>query len=109
MIKPKPLCPTVPGGFTVDNFTIDEPAGVVSCPAGHTWPMSPRRTVTFGRLCADCPRWIYLRAKAARSMLDAYSTLSRRLWSAVAACRSSDACSKVWPAVVRTSRNARVG
>jgi hypothetical protein len=51
VIKPKPLRPAVPGGFTLDNFTIDEQAGAVTCPAGHTGPMSPRRTVTFGGLC----------------------------------------------------------
>jgi IS5 family transposase len=55
VIKPKPLRPGVPGGFTLDDFTIDEPAGTVRCPAGHTRPMSPKRTVTFGRLCAHCP------------------------------------------------------
>ncbi|HXA12770.1 MAG TPA: transposase [Mycobacterium sp.] len=55
VIKPKPLRPAVPGGFTLDNFTIDEPAGAVTCPAGHTRPMSPKRTVTFGRLCIGCP------------------------------------------------------
>ncbi|MFV0494509.1 transposase [Mycobacterium sp.] len=55
MIKPKPLRPAVPGGFTLDDFTIDEPAGTVTCPAGHTRAMSPKRTVTFGRLYADCP------------------------------------------------------
>jgi len=55
VIKPKPLRPAVPGGFTLDDFTIDEPAGTVTCPAGHTRPMSPKRTVTFGGLCADCP------------------------------------------------------
>ena len=54
VIKPKPLRPAVPGGFTLDDFTVDEPAGAVTCPAGHTRPMSPKRTVTFGRLCADC-------------------------------------------------------
>jgi hypothetical protein len=55
VIKPKPLRPAVPGGFTLDDFTIDEPAGAVTCPAGHTRPMSPKRTVTFGALCAGCP------------------------------------------------------
>jgi IS5 family transposase len=55
VIKPKPLPPAVPGGFTLDDFTIDEPAGTVTCPAGHTRPMSPKRTVTFGALCAHCP------------------------------------------------------
>lgn len=47
--------PAVPGGFTLDDFTIDEPAGAVTYPAGHTRPMSPKRTVTFGALCTGCP------------------------------------------------------
>jgi len=55
VIKPKPLRPAVPGGFTLDDFTVDELADTVTCPAGHTRPMSPKRTVTFGALCAGCP------------------------------------------------------
>jgi hypothetical protein len=55
VIKPKPLVPAVPGGFTLDDFTIDEKAGTVSCPAGNTRPITPSRTVTFGKLCAGCP------------------------------------------------------
>jgi Transposase DDE domain len=55
VIKPKPLHPAVPGGFTPDDFTVDEPAGMVTCPAGHTRPMSQKRTAAFGRLCAHCP------------------------------------------------------
>jgi Transposase DDE domain/Transposase domain (DUF772) len=56
VIKPGPLRPAVPGGFTIDDFTIDEQAGTVTCPAGHTAAMSARtRTVTFGQLCAACP------------------------------------------------------
>ena len=55
MIKPGPLRPAVPGGFTLDDFTIDEGAGMVTCPAGHARPVSPARTVTFGSLCAGCP------------------------------------------------------
>jgi Transposase DDE domain/Transposase domain (DUF772) len=55
VIKPKPLRPAVPGGVTLDDFTVDEPGGTVTCPAGHTRPMSPKRTVTFGALCAGCP------------------------------------------------------
>ena len=55
VIKPRPLHPAVPGGFTLDDFTIDEPGATVTCPAGHTRPMSPKRTVTFGTLCAHCP------------------------------------------------------
>ena len=55
VIKPGPLRPAVPGGFTLDDFTIDERAGTVTCPAGLTRPMSQQRTVTFGAACAGCP------------------------------------------------------
>jgi hypothetical protein len=55
VIKPKPLPSAVPGGFTLDDFTIDEPNGTVTCPNGNTRPISPARTVTFGRLCDGCP------------------------------------------------------
>ena len=55
VIKPKPVTPAVPGGFTVDDFTVDEQARTVTCPAGQSRPISPRRTVTFGVLCRDCP------------------------------------------------------
>ena len=33
VIKPWPLRPAVPGGFTLDDFTVDEAAGTVTCPA----------------------------------------------------------------------------
>ena len=36
VIKPKPVQPAVPGGFTFDDFTVDEQAGTVTCPAGIT-------------------------------------------------------------------------
>lgn len=69
VIKPKPVSPAVPGGFTVDDFTIDEHAKTVTCPGGHTRPMSANQTVTFGKLCADCPlRARCTTAKAGRSM-----------------------------------------
>jgi hypothetical protein len=55
VIKPKPLRPPVTGGFTVDDFTVDEQAGTVTCPAGHTVPLSRTRVATFGVLCRDCP------------------------------------------------------
>ena len=55
VIKPKPLQPAVPGGFTLDDFAISEDQGTVTCPAGVTRPMSPARTVTFGAACAGCP------------------------------------------------------
>jgi IS5 family transposase len=55
VIKPKPLRPAVEGGFTVDDFTVDEQHGTVTCPAGHTVPLSRTRVATFGTLCRDCP------------------------------------------------------
>ena len=33
VIKPKPLKPAVEGGVTLDDFTVDETAGIVTCPA----------------------------------------------------------------------------
>lgn len=56
VIKPKPLQAPVEGGFTVDDFTVDERAGTVTCPAGNTRPISQKsRVATFGALCRDCP------------------------------------------------------
>jgi hypothetical protein len=55
VIKPKPLQAPVKGGFTVDDFTVDEQAGTVTCPAGHTVALSRTRVATFGALCRDCP------------------------------------------------------
>jgi hypothetical protein len=55
VIKPKPLQAPVEGGFTVDDFTVDEEAGTVGCPAGHTRPISRTRVASFGALCGGCP------------------------------------------------------
>ena len=63
IIKPGPLKPAVEGGFTLDDFTVDETAGTVTCPAGITRPISARRNVTFGTACRGCP----LRARCTTS------------------------------------------
>jgi hypothetical protein len=55
VIKPRPLKPAVEGGFTLDDFTADENAGTVTCPAGVIRRISARRTVTFGAACRGCP------------------------------------------------------
>lgn len=55
VIKPKPLRSPVAGGFTVDDFTVDESAGTVTCPNSNTRPISATRIATFGALCRDCP------------------------------------------------------
>ena len=55
VIKPKPMQAPVEGGFTVDDFTVSEDNGTVTCPAGHTVTLSRTRIATFGVLCRDCP------------------------------------------------------
>jgi hypothetical protein len=55
VIKPKALVPAVEGGFTLDDFTIDETAGTVTCPNNITHPISPKRGVVFGAACRDHP------------------------------------------------------
>jgi hypothetical protein len=55
VIKPKLLHPAVPGGFTLDDFTIDHAARQVTCPAGITRPVRPAGGVTFGAACRGCP------------------------------------------------------
>jgi hypothetical protein len=55
VIKPKPLQSPVEGGFTVDDFTVDEENQTVTCPNGNTRPISATRVATFGVLCRDCP------------------------------------------------------
>jgi hypothetical protein len=55
VIKPWPLRPVVAGGFTLDDFTVDESAGTATCPQGITRPISRTRHVTFGAACRGCP------------------------------------------------------
>jgi IS5 family transposase len=55
VIKPWPLRPSVAGGFTLDDFTVDEAAGTATCPNGITRPITRTRSVTFGAACRGCP------------------------------------------------------
>ena len=55
VIKPKPVQPAVKGGFTRDDFTVDDQEGTVTCPAGVTRTIPPARHVVFGAACRDCP------------------------------------------------------
>jgi hypothetical protein len=87
VIKPKPLQSPVEGGFTVDDFTVDEQAGTVTCPAGNTRPISTAtRTATFGALCAGCPlRERCTKSKTGRKIVlhqqDAVLRQARRDWA----------------------------
>ena len=55
VIKPPPLRPAVEGGFTLDDFDIDETAGTVCCPAGVTVTITRSRAARFGTNCRACP------------------------------------------------------
>jgi hypothetical protein len=55
VIKPWPLRPAVAGGFTAEDFLVDEAAGTATCPNGITRPISRTRVVTFGVACRGCP------------------------------------------------------
>jgi IS5 family transposase len=55
MVKPWPSKPAVAGGFTIDEFTVDEAAGTATCPNNVTRRISKTRAVTFGIACRDCP------------------------------------------------------
>jgi hypothetical protein len=55
LIKPWPLRPAVPGGFTIDDFARDPAAGTMTCPAGITRTVTPKGNAIFGTACRDCP------------------------------------------------------
>jgi hypothetical protein len=55
IIKPLPLAPAVPGGFTRDEFKINYAAGTVTCPNNHTVTISAKGNASFGHRCNTCP------------------------------------------------------
>jgi hypothetical protein len=55
VIKPPPLRHVIAGGFTIDDFTIDDQAGTATCPAG--------RIVALGRPQADGSRQAQFKAR----------------------------------------------
>jgi IS5 family transposase len=87
IIKPKPCKPAVDGGFSLDDFSVDEAVGTVTCPAGVTRPISTRRNVSFGAACRDCPlRARCTTSKTGRALIlhpqDALLRQARRDWAA---------------------------
>ncbi len=69
VIKPIPLRSAVEGGFTRDDFLVDEATGRVTCPAGHTVSLTRTRKAVFGARCRDCPlRARCTTAKSGRKM-----------------------------------------
>src|SRR6266550_2552575 len=60
VIKPPPLPRAIPGGFTIDDFTIDSQAATATCPAGHTVALGRpqadgNRQAQFKTRCRGCP------------------------------------------------------
>jgi hypothetical protein len=87
VIKPGPLHRPVAGGFTLDDFTVDEAAGTVTCPAGMTRPVTACRSVTFGATCRGCPlRGRCTTSKSGRVLIlhehDALLRAARADWAA---------------------------
>jgi len=70
VIKPWPCTPKIPGGFGVDDFTVDHDTMQVTCPAGNTASFTAKtRTAKFGIACAACPfRDLCTTAAAGRSV-----------------------------------------
>ena len=74
VIKPMPLRPAVEGGFTLDEFEVDESSGMVTCPNGIRRRITAKRNVVFGVACRDCP----LRARCTSSASGRTLTLHPR-------------------------------
>lgn len=55
IIKPRPLPMAVIGGFSIDNFIIDETSNTVSCPAGHVVSITSNKRASFAKFCNSCP------------------------------------------------------
>jgi hypothetical protein len=55
IIKPWPLRPAVEGGFTLDEFAVDEAAGTVTCPNQITRLITSSRRAVFGAACRGGP------------------------------------------------------
>ena len=94
VIKPRPLKPAVEGGFTLDDFTADEQAGLVTCPNGITRRITARRNVTFGAACRNCPlRACCTTNKTGRALIvhehDGLLRAARRDWRASPALREN--------------------
>ncbi len=66
VIKPWPVRPAVPGGFTLDDFHLDEQNRTLTCPAGQTRPVQRDGKVKFGTLCRGCPLCHFSRSAPGR-------------------------------------------
>jgi hypothetical protein len=93
VIKPPPLRPAVPGGFTIDDFIIDLQAGTVTCPAGHA--------AALGRPHADGARQAQFKtcaatARCARAAATAGRTVQVHPQHALLAAARQAAAGPAW-------------
>ncbi len=54
VIKPIPLTPAIPGGFTIDDFY--RVGRKLTCPAGITVTITAKGNANYGTNCAKCPQ-----------------------------------------------------
>ena len=54
LVKPAPLRPAVPGGFTVDDFTVDHINRTATCPAGVARGITRAGNAIFTTACRSC-------------------------------------------------------
>ena len=98
VVKPWPVNPAVPGGFTIDDFHVDSRAGTVTCPAGQTRPINSTRQVVFGAACRACP----LRERCTRSRTGKSLRLGEH--DALARAHRARAADPDWQATYRRHR-----
>ena len=70
VIKPPPLRQAIPGGFTIDDFTIDDQASTAACPSQCTpspWATPQRRRQPPGPVQGAVPRLLAARSGALTS------------------------------------------
>jgi hypothetical protein len=54
VVKAAPLRPAVAGGFTVDDFTVDDTTRTVTCPAGAIRDITRAGNAIFETACRSC-------------------------------------------------------
>jgi IS5 family transposase len=70
VIKPMPLRSATDGGYTLDDFEIDEAAGTITCPENIAVTINKNRRARFGKHCAACPlRRRCTKSKAGRTIV----------------------------------------
>jgi IS5 family transposase len=82
-IKPLPLRPAIPGGFSRDDFVVDHDSGSITCPAGHRVAISSSRRASFAAHCKGCA----LRTRCTRARRGKVITLTEHDDELVAARR----------------------